>query len=99
MARCHTSSTCGKSRKTYVHRRLVLYHAPAVVCSQCKACVCMCVCCPQFEDFYEEVFEELATFGEVEAMNVCDNLGDHLVGTCVVLFPSPPLSAVAPRLC
>jgi hypothetical protein len=38
----------------------------------------------QFEDFYEEVFEELSKFGTVEEMNVCDNLGDHLVGNVYV---------------
>ncbi|CAG9465158.1 unnamed protein product [Pedinophyceae sp. YPF-701] len=39
-----------------------------------------------FEDFYEDVFEELAKYGEVEEMNVCDNLGDHLVGNVYVKF-------------
>ncbi|KAI9488541.1 hypothetical protein BDB00DRAFT_847684 [Zychaea mexicana] len=33
-----------------------------------------------FDLFYEDVFTELATFGEVEEMIVCDNIGDHLVG-------------------
>jgi splicing factor U2AF subunit len=33
-----------------------------------------------FDLFYEDVFMELASFGEVEEMVVCDNVGDHLVG-------------------
>ncbi len=33
-----------------------------------------------FEDFYEEVFLELCKYGELEEMNVCDNVGDHLMG-------------------
>ncbi|KAI9315399.1 hypothetical protein BX666DRAFT_1962398 [Dichotomocladium elegans] len=33
-----------------------------------------------FDLFYEDVFTELASFGEVEEMIVCDNIGDHLVG-------------------
>ncbi|KAG1472554.1 hypothetical protein G6F56_001468 [Rhizopus delemar] len=33
-----------------------------------------------FDLFYEDVFMELAKFGEVEEMVVCDNVGDHLVG-------------------
>ncbi|CDH53504.1 splicing factor u2af subunit [Lichtheimia corymbifera JMRC:FSU:9682] len=33
-----------------------------------------------FDLFYEDVFMELAKFGEVEEMIVCDNIGDHLVG-------------------
>ncbi len=33
-----------------------------------------------FEDFYEEVFLELAKFGELSNMHVCDNIGEHLIG-------------------
>jgi splicing factor U2AF subunit len=35
-----------------------------------------------FLEFYEEVFEELSKFGEIDEMNVCDNLGDHMIGEC-----------------
>lgn len=34
----------------------------------------------EFEEFYEEIFDELANYGFVEELHVCDNLGDHLVG-------------------
>jgi splicing factor U2AF subunit len=34
-----------------------------------------------FDLFYEDIFMELAKFGEIEEMNVCDNIGDHLVGS------------------
>jgi splicing factor U2AF 35 kDa subunit len=37
----------------------------------------------EFEDFYEEVFEELGKYGELEELHVCDNLGDHMIGTCI----------------
>eukprot|EP00199_Chlamydomonas_sp_CCMP681_P006553 CAMPEP_0119107002 /NCGR_PEP_ID=MMETSP1180-20130426/7892_1 /TAXON_ID=3052 ORGANISM="Chlamydomonas cf sp, Strain CCMP681" /NCGR_SAMPLE_ID=MMETSP1180 /ASSEMBLY_ACC=CAM_ASM_000741 /LENGTH=223 /DNA_ID=CAMNT_0007092423 /DNA_START=41 /DNA_END=708 /DNA_ORIENTATION=+ len=40
----------------------------------------------EFEDFYEDVFEELAAFGEVENVNVCDNLADHMVGNVYIKF-------------
>lgn len=33
-----------------------------------------------FEDFYIDVFDEVAKFGEMEDLFVCDNLGDHLIG-------------------
>ena len=33
------------------------------------------------QDFYEDIFEELAKFGEVQNLNVCDNLADHMVGS------------------
>ncbi|KAI7875900.1 RNA-binding domain-containing protein [Lichtheimia hyalospora FSU 10163] len=39
-----------------------------------------------FDLFYEDVFTELATFGEVEEMIVCDNIGDHLVGNVYCQF-------------
>eukprot|EP00009_Paramoeba_aestuarina_P013363 CAMPEP_0201540272 /NCGR_PEP_ID=MMETSP0161_2-20130828/70851_1 /ASSEMBLY_ACC=CAM_ASM_000251 /TAXON_ID=180227 /ORGANISM="Neoparamoeba aestuarina, Strain SoJaBio B1-5/56/2" /LENGTH=397 /DNA_ID=CAMNT_0047947727 /DNA_START=565 /DNA_END=1758 /DNA_ORIENTATION=- len=33
-----------------------------------------------FEDFYEDIHSELAKYGELAELNVCDNLGEHLVG-------------------
>jgi splicing factor U2AF subunit len=42
-----------------------------------------------FEDFFEEVFLELAKYGELQDMNVCDNLGDHLIGNVYVKFSKP----------
>jgi hypothetical protein len=38
-----------------------------------------------FDNFFEDVFIELEDkYGEIEEMNVCDNLGDHLVGNVYV---------------
>jgi len=40
-----------------------------------------------FDDFFEDVFVEIETkYGEIDEMNVCDNLGDHLVGNVYVKF-------------
>ncbi|KAG7263703.1 hypothetical protein CRUP_018937 [Coryphaenoides rupestris] len=40
-----------------------------------------------YDQFFEEVFAEMEEkYGEVEEMNVCDNLGDHLVGNVYVKF-------------
>ena len=40
-----------------------------------------------YDEFFEEVFTELEDkYGEIEEMNVCDNLGDHLVGNVYVKF-------------
>eukprot|EP00918_Siedleckia_nematoides_P068008 GHVU01148046.1.p1 GENE.GHVU01148046.1~~GHVU01148046.1.p1 ORF type:complete len:205 (+),score=26.14 GHVU01148046.1:36-650(+) len=39
-----------------------------------------------FEAFYEEVFEELAKYGEVEEMVICDNIGDHMIGNVYVKY-------------
>ncbi|KAM3183973.1 hypothetical protein ACTXT7_009298 [Hymenolepis weldensis] len=40
-----------------------------------------------FDEFFEEVFVECESkYGEIEEMNVCDNLGDHLVGNVYIKF-------------
>eukprot|EP00051_Salpingoeca_urceolata_P027750 m.483121 g.483121 ORF g.483121 m.483121 type:complete len:273 (+) comp22790_c0_seq1:175-993(+) len=40
-----------------------------------------------FDDFCEDVFWELQdSYGPIEEMEVCDNLGDHLVGNVYVMF-------------
>mmetsp|Transcript_6552 Transcript_6552/g.24331 ORF Transcript_6552/g.24331 Transcript_6552/m.24331 type:complete len:317 (-) Transcript_6552:125-1075(-) len=39
-----------------------------------------------FEDFYEDIFEELSKYGELESLNVCDNLADHMVGSVYAKF-------------
>lgn len=39
-----------------------------------------------FEDFYEEVFLEMANFGEIEDLVVCDNIGDHIIGSAYVKY-------------
>ncbi|XP_045388263.1 splicing factor U2AF 26 kDa subunit [Lemur catta] len=38
------------------------------------------------DNFFKEVFTELQKYGEIEDMNVCDNLGDHLMGNVYVKF-------------
>ena len=40
----------------------------------------------QYEDFCHDIFEELAIHGEIEELNVCDNLADHMVGNVYVKF-------------
>uniref|UniRef100_A0A8C2FN46 Splicing factor U2AF 35 kDa subunit n=1 Tax=Cyprinus carpio TaxID=7962 RepID=A0A8C2FN46_CYPCA len=40
-----------------------------------------------YDEFFEVIFTEMEEkYGEVEEMNVCDNLGDHLVGNVYVKF-------------
>jgi splicing factor U2AF subunit len=39
-----------------------------------------------FEDFYEEVFLEMANFGEIEDLVVTDNIGDHIIGNAYVKY-------------
>ena len=40
-----------------------------------------------YDNFFEEVFVECEDhYGEIEELNVCDNLGDHLVGNVYIKF-------------
>jgi len=32
-----------------------------------------------FDDFYEDLFEELSKYGPIQSLNICDNLADHMV--------------------
>jgi splicing factor U2AF subunit len=41
-----------------------------------------------FEDFFEEVFMELAKFGELDDLVVADNIGDHMIGNVYAKFMS-----------
>ncbi|KAF1741301.1 hypothetical protein MXB_3169 [Myxobolus squamalis] len=42
-----------------------------------------------FDAFYEDVYLELwHKYGDIEEMNVCGNLGDHLIGNVYVKFRS-----------
>ncbi|CAN1275793.1 Splicing factor U2af small subunit B [Linum perenne] len=31
-----------------------------------------------FDDFYQDLFEELSKYGHIESLNICDNLADHM---------------------
>ncbi|KAF1881464.1 hypothetical protein Lal_00023500 [Lupinus albus] len=39
-----------------------------------------------FEDFYQDLFEELSKYGQIQSLNICDNLADHMVGNVYVQF-------------
>nr|CAD2125643.1 unnamed protein product [Meloidogyne enterolobii] len=40
-----------------------------------------------FEEFFEEVFTELdSKYGRIEEMNICDNIGGHMIGNVYVKF-------------
>ncbi|KAJ1394962.1 Zinc finger, CCCH-type [Sesbania bispinosa] len=48
-----------------------------------------------FEDFYEDIFNELSKFGHIDTLNVCDNLADHMIGNVYVLFREEDQAAAA----
>ncbi|XP_021278851.1 splicing factor U2af small subunit B-like [Herrania umbratica] len=50
-----------------------------------------------FEEFYEDLFEELSKYGEIESLNICDNLADHMVGNVYVQFREEEHAANALR--
>ncbi|KAL3898073.1 MAG: hypothetical protein SGCHY_002985 [Lobulomycetales sp.] len=39
-----------------------------------------------FDLFFEDMFLEIAKFGEIEELKICDNVGDHLIGNVYVRF-------------
>jgi splicing factor U2AF subunit len=38
------------------------------------------------DDFYEEIFEEFKQYGKIEDIQVCENIGDHMVGNVYVKY-------------
>ncbi|KAI3842269.1 hypothetical protein MKW98_026059 [Papaver atlanticum] len=38
------------------------------------------------EDFNEDLFDELSKYGEIESLNIYDNLADHMLGNVYVQF-------------
>jgi splicing factor U2AF subunit len=46
-----------------------------------------------FDLFFEDMYIELSRFGEIEEVNVCDNVGDHLVGNLYVMFTAEESAA------
>jgi splicing factor U2AF subunit len=41
---------------------------------------------PTQHNLYRDFFEELSKFGRLEALHICDNLGDHMVGHVYAKF-------------
>jgi len=39
-----------------------------------------------FEEFYLDVFEEFEKYGEIEEMNVCENVCDHMLGNVYIKY-------------
>ncbi|EME27364.1 Splicing factor U2af small subunit A [Galdieria sulphuraria] len=39
-----------------------------------------------FDDFYEDVYDELSKYGEIEEMHVCENMSEHLTGNVYIKF-------------
>lgn len=54
--------------------------------------------CGKLQEFYEDLFQELSKYGEIESLNVCDNLADHMVSvhysTVLNFFSDVPLLLV-----
>lgn len=48
-----------------------------------------------FEEFYEEILEELQKFGEIEELNVVENLGDHMFGNVYCKFADEEMAEAA----
>ncbi|KFD47022.1 hypothetical protein M513_12104 [Trichuris suis] len=45
-----------------------------------------------FDEFFEEIFTEVEEkYGEIEEMNVCDNIGEHMIGNVYIKVGFSPL--------
>lgn len=51
----------------------------------------------EFEDFYEEMYEELGSHGHLEEMLICENVGEHLVGNIYVKYTDEEDAAKAQK--
>ena len=47
----------------------------------------------------EDIFEELDKYGEIENLNICDNLADHMVGSVYAKFKDENDAARAMQVC
>ena len=50
-----------------------------------------------FDEFYDEVFQEFQKYGTMEDIQVCENLGDHMVGNVYVKFEDEEFAEEALR--
>eukprot|EP00906_Rhabdomonas_costata_P018469 RCo026970 len=48
-----------------------------------------------FEEFYEDTFEELSKYGEIEELNVCDNVNEHLLGNVYAKYKKEDCAELA----
>lgn len=49
----------------------------------------------EFDDFFAEIFEEFKKFGKLDEIDVCENLGDHLVGNVYVKYEDEEFAEAA----
>lgn len=50
-----------------------------------------------FDDFYDDIREEMEKFGKVESVNVCENKSEHLAGNTYVKFVDEASASTAMR--
>ena len=48
-----------------------------------------------FDEFFEDVYNEMSQFGKIEQLNIIGNTGDHMVGNVYVLYDDEEASAKA----
>ena len=53
----------------------------------------------KFQDFYIDIFDELAKYGHIEELHVCENLTDHLVGNVYLRYSDEENAAEALKYC
>ncbi|EYC37429.1 hypothetical protein Y032_0792g2376 [Ancylostoma ceylanicum] len=68
-----------------------LYHNPVIDMRQADACTKVGMMNKDEQQYFDEFFEEIFTevnekYGEIEEMEVCDNIGEHMIGNVYVKF-------------
>lgn len=61
----------------FLNMRCCVWSFISLVCS--GTIFSNCCVLGRLQDFYEDIFIELSKYGEIENLNVCDNLADHMV--------------------
>jgi len=87
---CHYGDKCSRlhNRPTYSQTILIhnMYRSP-ILSTNSTMQITESMLQKHYDEFYEEVFYEIESkYGEIEEMNVCENLGDHIVGNVYIKF-------------
>jgi splicing factor U2AF 35 kDa subunit len=74
---------------TVIHALTIRKHPKTFTSIISYIYACMYVC------MYIQVFEELEKFGKIEELNVCANLGDHMIGNVYVKYEEEEMAEKA----
>jgi len=92
---CRHGDNCSRTHNKPTFSRTVLlrniYHNPIIDLREADACAKVGQENREeqkhFDDFYEELFTEINDkYGRIDELNVCDNIGEHMIGNVYIKF-------------